>query len=200
MIASRTGLEELRQAVECAKAFEGCLTLTIPTLPLKLDWGRYPEMDGVWVEDLIKRRTEKIHDCLEVIADAGLFLALEILPFSIIGGVRRFIDLCDEVGSDYLGINFDTGNVLASGEIVPLMPFELRGRIYGTHLSDNNGNENSKHSPRKGSIEWKPLLKNLRAAGYTGSLDIEIGCPPERVFDKYRNGLEYLLSQGAATL
>ncbi|MGA2362583.1 MAG: sugar phosphate isomerase/epimerase family protein [Candidatus Aminicenantales bacterium] len=198
MIASRAGLEELRQAVECAKVFEGCATLTVPMLPIKVDWGRYSGMDEAWFGDLMKRRTEKIHNCLKVVAGAGMFLALEILPFSIIGGVRRFIELCDEVGSDHLGINFDTGNARASGEILPLLPFELRGRIYGTHLGDNNGNENGKLSPGKGSIEWKPLLKNLRAAGYTGSLDIEIGCPPERVFDEYRNGLKYLLSQGAA--
>ena len=41
------------------------------------------------------------------------------------------------------------------------------------------------------TIPWAALLRNLRAAGYTGSLDIKIGCPAGEVEHHYRQGLEY---------
>jgi len=44
----------------------------------------------------------------------------------------------------------------------------------------------------QGTVPWAPLLRNLRTAGYQGSLDIEIGCPAGEVEHHYRRGLEHL--------
>jgi len=44
----------------------------------------------------------------------------------------------------------------------------------------------------QGTVPWAPLLRNLRTAGYQGSLDIEIGCPAGEVVQHYRQGLEHL--------
>ena len=44
----------------------------------------------------------------------------------------------------------------------------------------------------QGTVPWAPLLRNLRAARYQGSLDIEIGCPAGEVEQHYLQGLEYL--------
>jgi sugar phosphate isomerase/epimerase len=140
------------------------------------------------------RLTEKIRRWLAVATDADLRLAFEIMPFSVIGGIRRFLDLCEAVGSPALGLNFDSGHAWACRELVPVLPFELAGRIFGTHLGDNLSTENVKLPPGTGSIPWGPLLRNLRAAGYTGSLDLEIGCPAGEVEEQYRAGLEYLQS------
>jgi len=198
-INSQTGLEELKQAVECAKAFGECPTLTIPMLPLRIDWERVSGFYVTWINDLMKRRTEKVFDCLQLATRSGLSLAIEILPFSIIGGFRRFLDLCAEIGSDRLGLNLDTVHAWACGEALPLLPFELSGRIFGTHLGDKSATENGKRAPGKGDIEWKPFLRNLQTSGYRGSLDIEIVCPPESVLKEYQEGRSYLLSQGAET-
>ena len=194
MITPQAGLDELKQAVQCAKEFEGCSVLTIPALPLKIEWNKYPAMDSAWAAELQKRLADKLNAYVKTVADAGLSLAFEILPFSVIGGIRRFLDLCEQIGSPKLGINYDVGHAWACREIVPLLPFELKGRIFGTHLGDNKSTDNVKMAPGKGSIEWKPLLQNLKAAGYQGGFDIEIGCKPEQVLDEYKDGLNYLTS------
>jgi sugar phosphate isomerase/epimerase len=70
----------------------------------------------------------------------------------------------------------------------------LHGRIFGVHLKDNNSDANLPLAPGKGTIPWVPLLRGLRAAGYSGSWDIEIGCAPERVEAEYKDGLAFLKS------
>jgi sugar phosphate isomerase/epimerase len=192
MITPQAGLDELKQAVQCVKEFNGCSVLTIPALPLKIEWNKYPAMDSAWAADLQKRLADKLNAYVTIVADAGLLLAFEILPFSVIGGIRRFLDICERIGSPKLGINYDAGHAWACREIVPLLPFELKGRIFGTHLGDNKSTDNVKMAPGKGSIEWKPLLQNLKAAGYQGSFDIEIGCKTEEVLNEYKDGLDYL--------
>ena len=103
--------------------------------------------------------TEKIRRYLEVVSGAGLKLAFEIAPFSVIGGIRRFLDICDQIGSPDLGLNFDTGHAWACRELVPLLPFELQGRIFGTHLGDNRSTENVKMPLGQGTVPWAPLLQ-----------------------------------------
>jgi sugar phosphate isomerase/epimerase len=184
------GLDELRAVVEIFQAFPSCRVLTVPVGQFQPDW-RTAE------EDWRKQRgclVEKVSRYLEVVSAAGLKLAIEIVPFSVIGGIRRFLDLCHEIGSPHLGLNFDTGHAWACRELVPLLPFELEGRILGTHLGDNRSTDNVKMPLGQGTIPWGPLLQNLHAAGYDGSLDIEIGCPAGEVEQHYAQGLALLRS------
>jgi hypothetical protein len=102
--------------------------------------------------------------------------------------VRRALQV-DATASE-LGLR--ASQFVAHFMLVPALPFELAGRIFGTHLGDNLSTENVKLPPGKGTIPWAPLLRNLRAAGYQGSLDIEIGCPAAEVDGQYRAGLELL--------
>ena len=186
------GLDELRRVVEVAHAFPACRVITVPAAQFEMEWGSVARTGvSAWV-DIRQRVMEKIRRYLEVVSEAGLKLAFEIAPFSVIGGIHRFLDLCDQIGSPDLGLNFDTGHAWACREMVPLLPFELQGRIFGTHLGDNRSTENVKMPLGQGTIPWGPLLRNLHAAGYRGSLDIEIGCPAGEVEQHYRQGLEHL--------
>jgi sugar phosphate isomerase/epimerase len=117
----------------------------------------------------------------------------EIYHAAAIPEWTRHAQQVDATAAD-LGLNFDSGHAWACRKLVPALPFELAGRVFGTHLGDNCSTENVKLPPGKGTIPWAPLLRNLRAAGYTGSLDIEIGCPAAEVEDQYRAGLEFLRS------
>jgi sugar phosphate isomerase/epimerase len=112
----------------------------------------------------------------------------------VVGGIEGFLVICNELNSPDLGINLDTGHAWACREIVPLLPFRLKDRIFGLHLCDNFGTENLSLAPGKGSIEWKPFMKNLLGSGYNVSLDIEIGCETENVKNEYVAGLKYISS------
>jgi sugar phosphate isomerase/epimerase len=186
------GLDELRRVVEVAHAFPACRVITVPAAQFQMEWGSVARTGVSAWADIRQRVMEKIRRYLEVVSEAGLQLAFEIAPFSVIGGIHRFLGLCDQIGSPDLGLNFDTGHAWACRELVPLLPFELQGRIFGTHLGDNRSTENVKMPLGQGTLPWGPLLRNLRAAGYRGSLDIEIGCPAGEVEQHYRQGLEHL--------
>jgi len=188
------GLDDLKRVVEVVAAFPACRVVTVPAAQFEVDWeSPAGSRAGSWA-DIRKSVTEKIHRYLKVVSGAGLKLAFEIAPFSVLGGIRRFLDVCDQIRSPDLGLNFDTGHAWACREIVPLLPFELQGRIFGTHLGDNRSTDNVKMPLGHGTVPWAPLLRNLHAAGYRGSLDIEVVCPADQVEQRYRESLEYLRS------
>ncbi|MHC4726215.1 MAG: sugar phosphate isomerase/epimerase family protein [Planctomycetota bacterium] len=193
-VNSDSGLEELKNVVEIAKHFDNCRVLTIPVGSFSIQWDQIQTMKPSWALDVKKRFVEKINKFLELIKESGLVFALEILPFSVVGGIEGFLVICNELNSPDLGINLDTGHAWACREIVPLLPFRLKDRIFGLHLCDNFGTENLSLAPGKGSIEWKPFIRNLLSSGYNGSLDIEIGCEAEDVKSEYVTGLKYIKS------
>ena len=90
------------------------------------------------------------------------------------------------------GLNLDTGHAWATRDPVDLLPLKLKDRIFGLHLKDNDSDQNKPLAPGKGTINWKIFLENMDKIGYSGSLDIEIGCSLEQVRAEYRNGLDYL--------
>jgi sugar phosphate isomerase/epimerase len=188
----RSGIDELKRVIDILHSFSPCRVLTIPASAFGVDWNSPEAADVGWWREVHRRLTEKIAGYVEVVQRAQMKLAFEILPFSVIGGICRFLALCNEIGSPALGLNFDTGHAWACRELVPLLPFELKERIFGTHLGDNMGTENIKLAPGKGTIPWKPLLANLAGSGYDGSMDIEIGCGPDQVIGEYGFGLNHL--------
>lgn len=188
------GCDEIRRLAEIAKRFPPCQVITIPAPAFQADWGSPAGSSAAGWRDLQGRLQEQIRSYLTILTDAGLKLAFEIMPFSVLGGLRRFLATCDEIGSPDLGLNLDTGHAWASGELVPALPFEWAGRIFGTHLGDNLGTDNVKLPLGQGSVPWEALLRNLGAAGYAGSLDIEVACPADEVELRYRESLLYLQS------
>jgi sugar phosphate isomerase/epimerase len=188
------GLDDLKRVVEVVGAFPACRVITVPAAQFQIEWGSAAGTGMAGWADIRRRVMEKIRRYLEVVSGAGLKLAFEIAPFSVIGGIRRFLDVCDQIGSPDLGLNFDTGHAWACREIVPLLPFELQGRIFGTHLGDNRSTDNVKMPLGHGTVPWAPLLRNLHAAGYRGSLDIEVVCPADQVELRYQESLQHLQS------
>ena len=188
----RGGIDHLNQVLDIMQAFPACRVLTIPAPAFTVRWDSQEASERRWWQDVHDRLIEKIGLYVEATAGAGMKLAFEILPFSIFGGIGRFLALCKEIDSPALGLNFDTGHAWFCRELVPILPFEVKERIFGTHLGDNMSTENIKLAPGKGTIPWPPLLQNMISAGYAGSWDIEIGCKADQVRQEYGFGLNYL--------
>ncbi|MBL8965501.1 MAG: sugar phosphate isomerase/epimerase, partial [Spirochaetaceae bacterium] len=178
--------------LDIAAAFPSCEVLTLPI----------PEFDPVGVLSAARLAgaraalVELIGRRLEAAAAAGKRLALEILPGSLVGGTEGFLRLREEAGLETLAYNFDVGHAWARKERVELIPAALGEALAGTHLCDNFGKENRKRRPGAGSVDWESLVSALVAAGYEGSLDLEIICEPEAVDREYREGKEALAAAG----
>lgn len=115
-----------------------------------------------------------------------LLLALELLPGNILGGSSGFLGLVTEPGFADLGLLLDTGHFWAMREAVQDLPLTLRSRIVATHLCDNDGIVNLSLCPGDGTIPFPAMVKALGAAGYAGSLDLEIVCSRDSVETEYR--------------
>jgi L-ribulose-5-phosphate 3-epimerase len=85
----------------------------------------------------------------------------------------RFVD---EIGSDYVGVYFDVGNVLKIG-----LPEHwirvLGGRVVRIHLKDfkkSVGNINGFVDLLCGDVNWPEVMAALRETGYDGPLTAEV--------------------------
>jgi sugar phosphate isomerase/epimerase len=185
-LASDAGIEEFRRVVGSLEHFPGCRTVTLPIPGIEVGATSYASLYG----DTL-RKLEKI---LTVAAANEVRLALEILPYSVIGGSEGFLRLLDHLESPWLGYNFDTGHAWAMKERIELLPEKLSGRVFGTHLCDNDGGVNNSWTPGDGTIDWAAVVGALVSSGYKSSLDIEIHCPADQVEEYYRRGREYLAS------
>jgi len=193
-VMSDAAFTEIDSVLEIVERFEDCSTVTIP-------FGAFDAQQIIRHDDyraLYNRCVEKIGRLLERVEESGRRLALEIMPSAVIGGIDGFMRLCEQLGKDSLGLNFDTGHAWAAKENINMIPAKLNGQILGTHICDNFGHENLSLRPGAGSIDWSEIISGLRASGYNGSFDIEIICTPEAVRQEYsqsRAFIEALLSQ-----
>ena len=193
-VMSDAAFTEIDSVLEIVERFEDCSIVTIPL-------GAFDAQQIVRRDDyraLYNRCVEKIGRLLERVEESGRRLALEIMPSAVIGGIDGFMRLCEQLGKDSLGLNFDTGHAWAAKENINMIPAKLNGQILGTHICDNFGHENLSLRPGAGSIDWSEIISGLRASGYNGSFDIEIICTPEAMRQEYsqsRAFIEALLSQ-----
>lgn len=189
-LASEGGVEEFRRVLGSLEHFPGCRTVTLPIPGIEVARGGYTT--------LYRDTLRKLEAMLAVAAANEVRLALEILPYSIIGGSEGFLRLLDRLESPWLGYNFDSGHAWAMKERIELLPEKLSGLIFGTHLCDNDGGVNNSWTPGDGTVDWPAVIPALKRSGYTSSLDIEIHCPSDQVEEHYRRGREYLASIAAA--
>jgi sugar phosphate isomerase/epimerase len=86
--------------------------------------------------------------------------------------------LIERTGAANLGINFDPSHMFPSGEMPHFAAHVLKGRIFNTHLSDNEGHTNAHWRPGKGKIDWPALLQAFVDVGYQGPLTLELEDAP----------------------
>lgn len=144
------------------------------------------------------RFSQKLTEMAVTIQSRSLRVALEILPFSLMGGLHGLLGFLDhfrdtKVGASAdIGLNLDTGHAMAGKELLASVVSRLEGHVFGTHLCDNFGQENLSLAPGKGLIEWTGVLSTLKSVRYSGSYDIEIHCKPSEVRTEYGAAKEFI--------
>ncbi|MBO3839807.1 MAG: sugar phosphate isomerase/epimerase [Thermoproteota archaeon] len=87
---------------------------------------------------------------------------------------KDLIELIDSVGSDYLGICFDTGHACVNRLNMESTLETIREFLIATHIHDNNGFEDQHLPPMMGSINWSNLIKAFSKINYRKPLILEI--------------------------
>lgn len=132
-------------------------------VPAGLDW------DANW-QDYVEVTRQLCTICEE----QGLRYALESHPYRWVCGAVSLLRLIEHVGSPALGVNLDPSHMFPMGEMPHIAAYQLAGRIWHTHFSDNDGATNAHWRPGKGKIDWGALLEALHATGYTGAISLEL--------------------------
>lgn len=187
-LARRASLSAFERSLDIVADFPACPVVTVPLPPFERKVVGSPAS----VEHLRSMLVDYLGLLLERVHASGRRLALELMPYSLVGGTEGFLRLKSEAGLEALGYCFDTGHAWARKEPIVLIPGLLGEAIVGTHLCDNHANESLKLRPGAGSLPFSELLQALEASGYQGSLDLEILCSPEHVDREYAAGRAYL--------
>jgi sugar phosphate isomerase/epimerase len=132
-------------------------------LPPTCSWGE------VW-----NTYVDTVGECLAMVKSAGLRLAIEPLPMSIVSTTDSYLRLADEIRSNDLGILIDTSHLFFQRESLPVAIEKVKDQLFGFCACDNDGALDYHWAPGQGRINWRQVLKTLQKVGYQGSIDLEI--------------------------
>ena len=106
---------------------------------------------------------------------------IENMPPPYFGSdVRPLRRIVDAANSPHLGLAYDSGHAMLSGD--PVGPIRLMGsRLGGVHLHDNGGAHDDHLIPGMGIIPLEDVARALAEAGYAGTFMIEVYRPTEEV-------------------
>jgi len=143
---------------------------------------------------------ESIGMCADIVSNNGIRLAIEGHTHVIVAHTDSVLRLIDEVKSNSLGMNFDTGWQFIQREYVPISIHKLGKRLFHVHIRDGDGSLYYGLPPGQGIIDWDEVVEALRHIGYNGVLSLELNFPyqNERWLSEGKEYLEKILSKHKA--
>lgn len=134
----------------------------------------YLPKDFSW-EKFWKRLIETFRTLCEIAANYKLTYqvhpAVGVLSSTAVG----FLYFFDAVKKDNLRFNFDTANLFAVKENLPLSLLKLKDHIDYIHISDNRGFKVEHLAIGKGKISWDKFFEILDKIDFNGNIGIDIG-------------------------
>jgi D-psicose/D-tagatose/L-ribulose 3-epimerase len=139
----------------------------------------------IWQQEVIPPRdqwnwaVEGMRTLGEYAASLGLEIAIELEPFhlSIVNDVQSMLRFLNDVGHPAVKANLDVSHLALvhapAGEVL-----ELEGRIAHAHFSDCDGKKHGDLPPGRGVVDFPPYLSHMQAAGFTGTISIELEFAP----------------------
>jgi sugar phosphate isomerase/epimerase len=122
-------------------------------------------------------------------ATVGVWYAFENLPgYHPMGSdVGRLAEMLRQVGAPHTGMCFDTGHANMTGDVI-LAIAAAREQILYVHLCDNDGLADQHLMPGRGTLEMDDVAAGLRAAGYSGTVMLEVFQPADAMAEFVRDG------------
>jgi D-psicose/D-tagatose/L-ribulose 3-epimerase len=140
----------------------------------------------IWNQEVIapadqwKWAVESVQDLGGYAEDLGLDIAIELEPFhlSIVNTIDKMDQFLREVDNPRVKANIDISHLLLAKNDASEIA-KLRSRIAHVHLSDCDGKKHGDLPPGRGVVNFPPYLKALNAAGFDGTISIELEYSPE---------------------
>ncbi|MGB9597677.1 MAG: sugar phosphate isomerase/epimerase family protein, partial [Candidatus Poribacteria bacterium] len=83
-------------------------------------------------------------------------------------------ELIENIGSDFLGICFDTSHANVTGLDMYNAINECGNRLMATHISDNDGSSDQHKTLFGGNINWSMVIKGMKDINYSNAFNLEI--------------------------
>jgi sugar phosphate isomerase/epimerase len=133
-------------------------------------------------------------------SDAGVRLALEVIPNALSGPSALVTLIEDELDLPGVGICMDVGHARLMGDVVDAIE-ACSGHIVTTHLHDNRGTTDDHLIPGQGVIDWDAATLGFQKIGYDGvwMFELAMSNTPRASLEravKAREGFEALLHIG----
>lgn len=122
--------------------------------------------------------------------ERGIYLDFETgqeTPITMLRAIR-------DIGSDHIGVNFDSGNLILYGKANPVDALDVIGKyVRGVHAKDARyptdpeflGEETALG---EGKVNFPALISRLRELGYDGAITIERECAGDKERDDILKG------------
>jgi sugar phosphate isomerase/epimerase len=119
----------------------------------------------------------------------GARVALEPHVMTVVCTSGRALQVLDEIGDDALGLNLDISHFAVQGFSVPEVVRALAPRAIACEIKDQRGvvPKFDFLIPGEGDFDYVAFLREMDAAGYSGSVSVEISVFRQRVgqYDPY---------------
>lgn len=130
-------------------------------------------------EDSTKEAIERVRDLARLAADSGVKLAVKPHVGQAIHDAATGLRLMNEVTEPSLGLNFDPSHLFRANETPEEVAPRWGSKIITSHFRDCPWREGSpgapdQQVPGRGVVNIPATLKALKAAGYTGPLNLEV--------------------------
>lgn len=130
----------------------------------------YEPHDG----DSRERFVDGLHRGLEKAGAAGVMLGLETMDGEDVTSVERAMEIVDEIGSPWLQVYPDIGNLAANGLDVGAELRRAKGHLVGIHLKDARPGEYRRVPFGEGVVPFVDAFRALAEIGYDGTYLIEM--------------------------
>jgi sugar phosphate isomerase/epimerase len=104
----------------------------------------------------------------------GLGIAIEPRPREVLSTTDSLLRLFDAIPSENLGGLLDVSHLQMAWEAPELSIRKLGKKVFGLHLSDNDGVTDLHWAPGSGQINWPPIFEALRDIQYEGELSLDV--------------------------
>jgi L-ribulose-5-phosphate 3-epimerase len=161
------GLANIRLSIDCARVCGGTTVLVVPGVVNEQQlYSQAYEIALRSMRELARyAEGQRIRLAVENVWNRFLLSPMEM---------RRFID---EIGSDSVGVYFDTGNILAYG-YPQLWIRELGAMVLKVHVKDFDTNSRQFKHLLQGSVNWREVRAALQEIGYDDYLTAELPLYP----------------------
>jgi sugar phosphate isomerase/epimerase len=160
----KASLKRLKQSLQSANKLDAYLVVFHPGGRSGIS-AFYPGAD-------LKQNTASIIQLHKWAQDYGVRIAMENLPEKygfLMKTPQDFQTFYKETGLEDIGIVLDTGHAHLEGQIQPLLK-QLPKQIVHIHISDNHGVADEHLGLGYGTINWDMFVKDVKAAGFNGTV------------------------------